>query len=322
MNAFLKFGGLLVYRALERQFMEKEEAKSLFNDLAKSSCNDAPSYNSKRSLEPHKTHTRNQKGDGYVNNLKTYTKCALSSETMCNGGLYQHDFSNDGRWAWTISRIGYIKYFHVLSQWAAFPETVIGNELEALQKITLDNIERRLKRPKTLQNYSGNEGGMGLNNDVENDRGRTDDLERILALKWDKYLATLPKSRQATLPDLEYDPSCDSGRDSLLLKANPTVKPPECDACGGGEMSVKIKSDPPDAKIRIISDFDWQLCRDLKRDPWNPETCWGWSRIVTKKLPLIGIYRYVAEWKDGKTSRDVVKIETLDREENNYITFR
>ncbi|EFF75499.1 hypothetical protein [Achromobacter piechaudii] len=210
------------------------------------------------------------------------------------------DVFSDGRWAWTMSRIGYIKYYRDLSKKVGLPDSVIGTELSAMEKMTIDNISRRLRRPRGLQSFDGEIGGMGYTNDLKFDNDRVAALESAMALKWDRYLSTLPQSQQQAVPSFSYMPEC-----------------------GAGEQLFVVKSDPPGAKIRIISDFDWLLCREIGRNPWDPNDCLGWSLIVKEENSLIGRYRYQAEWSNGKISRNVVEVEQFYGNRNDAVlTFR
>ncbi len=287
-----------VYRALEKQFMARDEAKEMFRFVPGTNC-----PHSESPLPPQASweiSIISSDSPSPPFKVRTYTRCGIDVATLCAEGRVAMDVFSDGRWAWTMSRIGYIKYYRDLSKRVGLPDSVIGTELSAMEKMTMDNISRRLKRPKGLQNFDGEIGGMGYANDLRFDNDRVAALESAMALKWDRHLSTLPKSQQQAVPAFFYMPEC-----------------------GAGEQSFVVKSDPPGAKIRIISDFDWLLCREIGRDPWDPNDCLGWSLIVKKENSLIGRYRYQAEWRNGKISKDVIEVEQFyGNPKDAVLTFR
>ncbi|MEO1700922.1 MAG: hypothetical protein AAFR71_02635 [Pseudomonadota bacterium] len=73
--------------------------------------------------------------------------------------------------------------------------------------------------------------------------------------------------------------------------------------CGDGEIFTRVASNPPGARIFLISEFDFRICKKQGYDPlanlkdcrWNEET----GNSIT---PVAGNYQIQARWADGHTS--------------------
>ncbi|MDR7009958.1 hypothetical protein [Paraburkholderia strydomiana] len=125
--------------------------------------------------------------NGRYQKSKVTATCSLDIDTGCQSGMFPVErLEEDGRWAWTKSRIGYLAYLRRLVLTSGIPETVLKPELDAMENLILTNIARRLARPVGLQTYEF-ATGMGLPNDLKFDNGRMADLERAFAGHWNAY---------------------------------------------------------------------------------------------------------------------------------------
>ena len=255
---------VVVYRALERQFVTGNWKE----EVPKASC-EVRGQDLSQTFSIWK-----------YQSFKSQKHCSIDIATGCQLGMFP-DSTYDGRWAWTTSRIGHVLYLKELSRSVGVPETVLKSELEAMDSLILKNIERRLKRPVRLQIYEL-ESGMGVDNDVKNDNGRAQTLEEMFAKRWNDYAHSLPNPRRDEVPFLDG----------------------VTQGCGAGETEYEVGSSPPGGMIRLISDMDAKLCEAVKLDPWDFNSCQGWTAILSKKMGLVGTYRYVVEWPNGKTARN------------------
>src|SRR5439155_25914469 len=57
---------------------------------------------------------------------------------------------------------------------------------------------------------------------------------------------------------------------------------------------VTFNTRPPDGKISLIHNLDWEIARLLSKDPL-------WTQITTDTLFLLGAYQYIVTWDDGRT---------------------
>lgn len=108
-----------VYRALEKQFMARDEAKEMFRFVPGTNC-----PHSESPLPPQASweiSIISSDSPSPPFKVRTYTRCGIDVATLCAEGRVAMDVFSDGRWAWTMSRIGYIKYYRDLSKRVAFP---------------------------------------------------------------------------------------------------------------------------------------------------------------------------------------------------------
>jgi hypothetical protein len=267
---------VVVYRALEHQFVNSNWKE------------EAPTASCKvRNQDEPQTFSIWQ-----YQSFKALEDCTIDIDTGCQYGMFPaSNWDHDGRWAWTKSRIGHLLYLKELARTVGVPETVLKNEFGAMESLILKNIERRLKRPIRLQVYELN-WGMGVVNDADTHDGSTRTWEERFAKRWNGYARSLPKQRRTEVPILNG----------------------KTDGCGAGETEYEVGSSPPGGTIRLISDMDAKLCEALRVDPWDFNSCQGWSAILSKTMGLVGTYRYVVEWPNGKTARD--KFTTNQMREN------
>jgi hypothetical protein len=75
--------------------------------------------------------------------------------------------------------------------------------------------------------------------------------------------------------------------------------------CGGDWIGfVKLRSDPPGAAIRVITDFNYKLCRSRGIDPYTGGCNDLWKTVgPSTQLPQ-GTYRYKAQWPSGRSECD------------------
>jgi len=78
--------------------------------------------------------------------------------------------------------------------------------------------------------------------------------------------------------------------------------------CGGGEVEVEIKTNPPGGTVSVISLFSYKLCQARGINPDDRERCSGWWEAVSVSEDLIGEYQYHAEWPDGKKKKGKFRI--------------
>lgn len=217
------------------------------------------------------------------------TRCSINISTECQWGMFPaEELDTDGRWAWTKSRIGYTLYLRVLAKTFLIPESYLQAELNELENIVLKNINRRLKRPVRLQVYE-DETGMGVTNDYKYAGDSFNRAEELFAARWNTYVVSLPKDKQRLIPFLDGVP----------------------DGCGAGENVREISLNPPNGRIRIISEIDALVCEAQKKDAWNPDKCEGWSSLPASKAWLSGRYRYVVDWDNKESVRDRLSVDRI-----------
>jgi hypothetical protein len=276
------------YRLLESEVMALPAAKRAFLLLRSSPCNTPRTDfdTSSSAKDPTRVLSAGATGEPDLKEYALSVRCKIDIDTGCHNGLVFFPIDSDGRWIWTAARIGYLNYFRAMSKRSGIPDSVIGSDLDAMEKVIISNINRRLRSKKTVSKFTGEPGQLGLDDDnSDTQNGKMYDLEIRMAHHWDTYLQTLPKKRLAALPSFEVDPGC-----------------------GAGEIEFTVKMVPSNGKLSLISDFDWRLCSKQGVDPWGKD-CDGWSPSLTgKKIYLSGKYRYIARWPTGATSRDTLDL--------------
>ncbi|WP_143788570.1 hypothetical protein [Paraburkholderia phenazinium] len=270
---------VIVYRELERQYVRgrenEDDGRGALCKNVVSDGSDGPDFFEIRLP------------NGKYQQEKNSTTCLLDISTGCQSGMFPVErLEDDGRWAWTKSRIGYLAYLRRLVLTAGIPPDVLKPELDAMENLILTNIARRLARPVRLQTYEI-PIGMGAKNDVDFDNGRMANLEREFAGSWNAYVVSLSNAQRSKLSLLEGVP----------------------DGCGAGETEYEVMTTPPGGRIRLISDMDAMVCEARKIDPWDFNLCQGWTAVLSKTMGLVGTYRYVVDWPNGQSVRDKVIVD-------------
>jgi hypothetical protein len=203
---------------------------------------------------------------GATQQFNTFAKCNV--EASVHNSCRKFQLHQPTAWSGNVERIAYIQYFRELAERSHFSPKVIGGDLEAMEAQVLEDVAKR------LQGWRGAPASFAS-------------VEQQLAIHWNETLRQYPPGGQTWLPALQV-----------------STAPPQC--IRAGEIAVTIRSEPPGARVRLISDYDWRLCDALNHDPWDPAKCWGWTALPANGAMLSGTYRYQADWPDGKSSRDTV----------------
>lgn len=261
---------VVVFRALENQLKEEDWRD---DDLRKPDC-DGERY-------PISADGKYEKYAGKY--------CVITIDTGCQNGMFPSDMLGvDGYWVWIRSRIAYQRFLRDLVIRYKIPIEVFSTEFRAMDKIILNNIERKLRESVKIRDYKD---GIARDSDGKLNYEKFTGMEEQFAEKWNKYVLSLSSSAGTKRP---------------LLSG-------VMDGCGAGETEYEIKSYPPGGKIYLISDTDALLCSATQKDPWNTESCKGWRRVQTKTIGLVGTYRYIVHWEaSGKSERDKFKIELMN----------
>jgi hypothetical protein len=80
--------------------------------------------------------------------------------------------------------------------------------------------------------------------------------------------------------------------------------------CGGGELPVKLVTQPAAVQVSIIPAFFFELCRVQKIDPNDTSRCAHWHEVTGPIVEVSGNYRYVARWHDGTVKRGILDVES------------
>jgi hypothetical protein len=80
--------------------------------------------------------------------------------------------------------------------------------------------------------------------------------------------------------------------------------------CGGGEIEVKLITQPAATQVSIIPAFFYELCRVQKVDPNDTTRCAHWREVTGPIVEVSGNYRYVARWHDGTVKRGILDVES------------
>lgn len=266
-----------LYRALEAQAMEQDRVKQAFAKLSRSVCggtDDAP-------LGPPR---RRETLVGSGMRFNTFAKCNAEASLAGYCGMFRP--RTPSVWNSLTERIGYIGYLKELAARARFTPAMLGDDLEAMQYLVLDEIAARLRNTSSKPFDPHTARLQAVNSSVEPFMHN----ESQLAFRWNRALEKFPPAGQTWLPALQ-------------------IRPSQC--FQAGELPVTIRSIPPGALIHLISEFDWKLCvLALGKEPQGPE-CVGWAQLPAEGAMMSGRYRYQAEWPDGKSSRDTIAVEML-----------
>lgn len=80
--------------------------------------------------------------------------------------------------------------------------------------------------------------------------------------------------------------------------------------CGGGEVPVKLVTQPVATQVTIIPAFFYELCRVQRIDPNDTTRCAHWREVSGPIVEVSGNYRYVARWHDGTVKRGILDVES------------
>ncbi|HEX5935485.1 MAG TPA: hypothetical protein VFY63_15090, partial [Pseudorhizobium sp.] len=79
------------------------------------------------------------------------------------------------------------------------------------------------------------------------------------------------------------------------------------DWCGGDFVGyVKVVSNPPDAAIKLLTQFSFEVCEALGKDPYSND-CEDWRQVTSEAIPA-GLYKYVAAWPTGEVTCETVDL--------------
>jgi hypothetical protein len=80
--------------------------------------------------------------------------------------------------------------------------------------------------------------------------------------------------------------------------------------CGGGELPVKLVTQPTATQVSIIPSFFYELCRVQRIDPNDTARCAHWREVSGPIVQVSGDYHYVAKWHDGTVKRGMLDVES------------
>jgi hypothetical protein len=80
--------------------------------------------------------------------------------------------------------------------------------------------------------------------------------------------------------------------------------------CGGGELPIKLVTQPVATQVTIIPAFFYELCRVQRIDPNDTTRCAHWREVSGPIVEVSGNYRYVARWHDGTVKRGILDVES------------
>jgi hypothetical protein len=82
----------------------------------------------------------------------------------------------------------------------------------------------------------------------------------------------------------------------------------------GGEVPLRIETEPPGATVYLIPGFFYELCRAQNIDPDDTARCNRWREVITGRVSHVaGDYLYVVRWADGSTRRgNLSVVDTVD----------
>jgi hypothetical protein len=81
------------------------------------------------------------------------------------------------------------------------------------------------------------------------------------------------------------------------------------EGCGGGEVPVRLITQPAATRVSIIPSFFYELCRVQRIDPDDTTRCAHWREVSGPIVQVSGDYHYVARWHDGTTKRGMLDVE-------------
>jgi hypothetical protein len=89
--------------------------------------------------------------------------------------------------------------------------------------------------------------------------------------------------------------------------------------CGGAGTSVTIQTEPKGARVFLIPDFFYQLCKVNKINPENLSACDYWREAFSID-EIAGDYHYRVQWHDGSVRKGRLDGDSLGR--TNKITLQ
>jgi hypothetical protein len=78
--------------------------------------------------------------------------------------------------------------------------------------------------------------------------------------------------------------------------------------CGAEGQEVTVKTTPPGGTVSYIPVFSFKVCEATHVDPNDPEKCDGWMTAVNATESMVGKYKYVATWPDGKKKAGTLNV--------------
>jgi hypothetical protein len=78
--------------------------------------------------------------------------------------------------------------------------------------------------------------------------------------------------------------------------------------CGAEGQEVTVKTTPPGGTVSYIPVFSFKLCEATHVDPNDPEKCDGWITAVNATESMVGKYKYLATWPDGKKKSGTLNV--------------
>jgi len=78
--------------------------------------------------------------------------------------------------------------------------------------------------------------------------------------------------------------------------------------CGAEGQEVTVKTTPPGGTVSYIPVFSFKVCEATHVDPNDPEKCDGWITAVNETESMVGKYKYVATWPDGKKKTGTLNV--------------
>jgi hypothetical protein len=72
--------------------------------------------------------------------------------------------------------------------------------------------------------------------------------------------------------------------------------------CYNGGIETRITTEPPGARVWLLTEFDYKLCQHRGIDPWDLSDC-RWREETGKVISVVsGDYRVWADWGNGATT--------------------
>lgn len=134
----------------------------------------------------------------------------------------------------------------------------------------------------------------------------------------DAILRAAPRARYAILHGYAGEPDhwgiFENELEANRRRIDPRLPPFEATFdCGGGETFAIVRSEPPGARVWVISRFRFELCRAQGRDPLNLQQCTRWIEAIPEQsLAMAGNYMYQARWPNGTITNSALQIRASD----------
>ncbi len=120
--------------------------------------------------------------------------------------------------------------------------------------------------------------------------------ERIwIESSWDEFIVKLVNQQRA-----------------LNSKLNLPTALAEKEGCGSGEITIDIIKNPAKARLSVIEEFAYKLCKARNINPNDIEACPGWTDLMSQKESLSGAYYYRVTHPGffTKTGRLIIDIDS------------